>query len=277
MSRRIPILLILFVFFNPIQAQEMKSLQEIFIEGEYFFVSEDYADALPYYLQIIEKVPDNANISYRKYVIDLCNFLSVNLFLFDYRGYGKSTGIPSPGSICADGMIAYNYLRTFCSPQNIYLWGESLGGAAAVHIASQAVCARLICMCTFSSLDDIVVTKQSVQRWIGIALSTVVKTICDVLPSSTKISGVTCPIVVIHSIDDEIIPFECVLKLYSSISHDDKLFLKIRGEHSSPEITQEQMFDLVRFCGFSQNVRKSQNGFLEDWLDKLKNNVFEQV
>ena len=220
---------------------------------------------------------NNANISYRKYVIDLCNFLSVNLFLFDYRGYGKSTGIPSPGSICADGMIAYNYLRTFCSPQNIYLWGESLGGAAAVHIASQAVCARLIYMCTFSSLDDIVVTKQSVQRWIGIALSTVVKTICDVLPSSTKISGVTCPIVVIHSTDDEIIPFECALKLYSSISHDDKLFLKIRGEHSSPEITQEQMFDLVRFCGFSQNVRKSQNGFLEDWLDKLKNNVFEQV
>lgn len=65
MRKRIPLLLILFAFLNSIQAQEMKSLQEIFIEGEYFFVSEDYADALPYYLQIIEKVPDNANISYR--------------------------------------------------------------------------------------------------------------------------------------------------------------------------------------------------------------------
>lgn len=218
---------------------------------------------------------NNANISYRKYVIDLCNFLSVNLFLFDYRGYGQSSGIPSPSSICADGLISYNYLRTFCSPENIYVWGESLGGAAAVHIASQNVCARLICMCTFSSLDDIVISKQSVQRWIGIALSMVVRTICDVLPNSQKISKVTCPTIVIHSTDDEVIPHACAEKLYSSIMHDDKLFLTIKGEHSSPEITQEQMFELVRFCGLDTQIPEKSE-FLDEWLLKLKSNVFEK-
>jgi hypothetical protein len=50
-------------------AQEIQSLQEIFLEAEYFFMREDYSDALPYYLQIYEKVPDNSNIAYR---IGLC-------------------------------------------------------------------------------------------------------------------------------------------------------------------------------------------------------------
>ncbi|MCJ7448527.1 MAG: hypothetical protein MUO72_12635 [Bacteroidales bacterium] len=50
-------------------AQEIQTLQEIFLEAEYFFMREDYSDALPYYLQIYEKVPDNSNIAYR---IGLC-------------------------------------------------------------------------------------------------------------------------------------------------------------------------------------------------------------
>ena len=50
-------------------AQEIQTLQETFLEAEYFFMREDYPDALPYYLQIYEKVPDNSNIAYR---IGLC-------------------------------------------------------------------------------------------------------------------------------------------------------------------------------------------------------------
>jgi tetratricopeptide (TPR) repeat protein len=46
-------------------AQEVKSLQENFLEAEYFFMNEDYPDALPMYLQLYEKMPDNANLAYR--------------------------------------------------------------------------------------------------------------------------------------------------------------------------------------------------------------------
>jgi tetratricopeptide (TPR) repeat protein len=55
-------------------AQEMQTLQNDFIEAEYFFVNEDYQDALPYYLQLYEKVPDNANVAYR---IGAC-YLNIN-------------------------------------------------------------------------------------------------------------------------------------------------------------------------------------------------------
>jgi len=49
----------------PLAGQDIIKLQEDFIEAEYFFFNEDYQDALPYYLQLYEKVPDNANIAYR--------------------------------------------------------------------------------------------------------------------------------------------------------------------------------------------------------------------
>jgi tetratricopeptide (TPR) repeat protein len=65
MIKKIFIFIVLLVFTILIQAQEMKPLQEIFNEAEYFFLNEDYSDALPYYLQISEKIPENSNIAHR--------------------------------------------------------------------------------------------------------------------------------------------------------------------------------------------------------------------
>lgn len=58
-------LALIIVFLLSCPAQDIKPLQYIFTEAEYFFVSGDYAEALPYYLQTYEKLPDNANIAYR--------------------------------------------------------------------------------------------------------------------------------------------------------------------------------------------------------------------
>ena len=65
MRRRIVLFIFTILFPSLLPAQEIKSLQDIFIEAEYYFMNEDYSDALPYYLQIYEKLPENANIAYR--------------------------------------------------------------------------------------------------------------------------------------------------------------------------------------------------------------------
>jgi len=58
--------LIITVFsFVSSNAQESKNLQDIFLEAEYFFMNEDYPDALNFYLQLHEKLPDNANIAFK--------------------------------------------------------------------------------------------------------------------------------------------------------------------------------------------------------------------
>ena len=63
MRLRISIVFILIFFSFPLISQEISSLQDTFIEAEYFFMSEDYQDALPFYLEIFDKMPDNSKIS----------------------------------------------------------------------------------------------------------------------------------------------------------------------------------------------------------------------
>lgn len=58
-------LIITFIFSISIFAQENKKYQDTFMEAEYFFMNEDYTDALTFYLQLYEKLPENTNLSYR--------------------------------------------------------------------------------------------------------------------------------------------------------------------------------------------------------------------
>lgn len=215
---------------------------------------------------------NNGNISYRSYIIDICKYLSLNVILFDYRGYGKSNGIPTQDTICQDGLAVYTYLSQFCPPENIIIWGESLGGAVAVDIASKRVCSHLICMCTFSSLDDIITNKNH-PRWLTLPTSTLIKYLCNTLPNSKRIQNVKCPTVVMHSKNDEIIPYSCAKRLFDSISHVNKLFLKISGTHSSPDISLLQFFSMLRFCNIPLPINKDLT-YINSWLDELKSSPF---
>jgi tetratricopeptide (TPR) repeat protein len=65
MSKRIVFLIVTTLFTLTILSQEVKNLQESFLEAEYFFMNEDYSDALPIYIQLYEKMPQNANLAFR--------------------------------------------------------------------------------------------------------------------------------------------------------------------------------------------------------------------
>lgn len=65
MSKKIVCLIVTTLFTLSLLSQEVKNLQESFLEAEYFFMYEDYSDALPTYLQLYEKMPENANIAFR--------------------------------------------------------------------------------------------------------------------------------------------------------------------------------------------------------------------
>jgi tetratricopeptide (TPR) repeat protein len=65
MSRFIVFIISISFFSFTLHGQDLKTLQPVFIEAEYFFVNEEYEDALPLYSEVYEKAPDNANIAYR--------------------------------------------------------------------------------------------------------------------------------------------------------------------------------------------------------------------
>lgn len=186
------------------------------------------------------------NISYKDYVVAMCDRQQINLLLFDYRGYGKSLGTPSQKGICADGEMVYRYLIKSITADKIIIWGESLGGAVATHVASRNSCATLILMSTFSSLDDIL--RDSTLGFFPTMLARTLGFVTDTMASKDRIKRVTCPVVILHSPEDELIPYSNGLRLFNAIPHSCKIFLEIRGEHGSPDITENDIRRMFNFC-----------------------------
>ena len=192
------------------------------------------------------------NISHKDDLVNLCMDQHINLLLFDYRGYGRSKGRPSQFGLYEDGDSVYRYLSQRVDPDRIIVWGESLGGAVATYIASKYPCSSLVLLSTFSSLDDIV-SDSHVARWpvmgpclIGIAR--MLGTLLDRMSNKTKIRDVKCPIVIIHSREDGLIPFANAQRTYDSIPHKCKLFIEITGGHSNPELNEDIIREIFTFC-----------------------------
>jgi tetratricopeptide (TPR) repeat protein len=65
MSKRIVCSFVISLLLIPIYPQDKKNLQDSFLDAEYFFLKEDFSDALSLYLKLYEKLPDNSNLAYR--------------------------------------------------------------------------------------------------------------------------------------------------------------------------------------------------------------------
>src|ERR1035437_1336658 len=95
------------------------------------------------------------NISHR---LDTCAALlptGVNVFVFDYRGYGRSQGRPSEEGTYRDAQAAYQWLRQKgFAGVNIIAFGESLGGGVAAELAARETVGGLVLQSTFTSIPD---------------------------------------------------------------------------------------------------------------------------
>lgn len=129
------------------------------------------------------------------------NKLGANVFLYDYRGYGESTGSPSIDNFYSDAEICYEYFLKIAGVKNhkIIIYGRSLGGAAAIYLASKFECYRLITESTFSSVRNHV--------WYNKILWVFYPFAPNYLPSIEKASAVKAPWLIIHgAYDEEISP-----------------------------------------------------------------------
>ena len=187
---------------------------------------------------------NNGNISYRKYVVDLCREMHLGLFLFDYQGYGKSGGRTTLDTLKQDGEAAYFYLRQLgYRADQIIVWGESLGGIAATHVASKYPCHRLLLMATFADLPSLAFESSSL-------LSKAAYPFLYLQGESNleRVKTAVTPILIVHSTEDEIIPYSQAERLYQSINHPWKNFFAIKGSHSTPQLTPEIIEAMMRFC-----------------------------
>lgn len=145
--------------------------------------------------------------------------LRISVMAFDYRGYGKSPGKPFEVGVLADGEAARDWLskRTGVPPESIVLWGRSLGGAVAVHLASQGGARGLILDRTFSSMVDVASDRFPwlPVRWL----------LSNRYPSVDRIQRYTGPLLQIHGQPDEVIPFRFGRKLFEAAPSEEKHFV----------------------------------------------------
>ena len=163
------------------------------------------------------------NISHRlEDLMLLHRNLDVNVFLFDYRGYGLSEGQVSEEGTYRDAAGALDYLlsRQDVDPQKIVYFGRSLGAAVAVWLASEHEPYGLVLESPFTSVKDM-----AQKAYPRLPLYLLVRTKYD---SLSKIGGLSCPILILHGDEDEIVPIGQGRKLYDAAT-EPKSFYEIQG------------------------------------------------
>jgi len=146
------------------------------------------------------------------------------VLLFDYRGYGRSEGRPGEPGLYRDAQAVWSYLtqERGYTPDEIVLWGRSLGGAVVAELATQVAPRALILESTFTSAVDL---GAEVYRWLPVRWMARMR--YDTL---AKIGDVTCPKLIVHSRDDEIVPFGHGERIYARAAQPKQL-LAITGSH----------------------------------------------
>ncbi|MGD8594196.1 MAG: alpha/beta hydrolase [Gammaproteobacteria bacterium] len=165
------------------------------------------------------------NISHRLDSIGIFHQLDLAIFIFDYRGYGESTGKPSEQGTYRDAQAAYQYLvrERNMDPDKLIYFGRSLGGAVASHLAVNHPPKALILESTFTSAPDMASRLFPIfpMRWLTrFSYSNI-----------SNIKSIHCPVLIVHSPDDDIIPYELGRKLYDA-ANQPKRFLEIHGGHN---------------------------------------------
>jgi len=168
---------------------------------------------------------NGGNMTHRLDTINILNELGLNCFIFDYRGYGSSQGKPSERGTYLDVEAAYKWLteKKKIPSQNIILFGRSLGGSIAAYLATRVEAKGLIVESSFTSYVDMG-RKFYPYMPVRLAAAYSYKTI-------DYVRQVHRPIMIIHSRNDEVIPFEFGLRLYDA-ANEPKEFVEIFGTHN---------------------------------------------
>lgn len=161
------------------------------------------------------------NISHRLVTLQTFNRLALSVLIIDYRGYGNSEGHPSEQGTYIDAQTAWNYLtlERGYKPEEIIVFGRSLGGAVAAWLANRVTPAGVILESAFTSIDELA---KKHYPFIPVSLLTRIH-----YPTIKYMAAIESPVLIIHSRDDELVPF----------SHAETLYEAANGPRELQEIT----------------------------------------
>jgi fermentation-respiration switch protein FrsA (DUF1100 family) len=156
-------------------------------------------------------------------VAHLQRSLDVDFVLYDYRGYGQSSGSPDEPGTYADSRAVYDWLAARgVPPGRIVLFGESLGCAVSVQLALDRSAAGLILEAPFASVRAMA---RLVMPWLP--AGPLLRTRYD---NQEKIPRVAIPLLLFHGTADEVIPFAQGEAVFRA-AREPKRFVPVAGAH----------------------------------------------
>jgi fermentation-respiration switch protein FrsA (DUF1100 family) len=189
------------------------------------------------------------NISHRLDWLRILHGLDLNVLLFDYRGYGESAGSPTEEGSYRDAEAAWAYVtgKRGARPGEVILFGESLGGAVAAQLATRVTPGVLVLHSAFTSVPDLA----AYHYWF-----LPVRALARFRYSTAEyLAQINAPVLVIHSRDDEIVPFGHGRALYER-AREPRRLVEIAGDHNGGFLRSEAL--LVR--GLREFLNQHVNG-----------------
>ena len=168
---------------------------------------------------------NGGNISHRLDTLRLFHRLGVSCLIFDYRGYGTSEGSPSEAGTYRDAMAAWRWLTDTkgIPAERIVVFGRSMGASIAAWLAAEVRPAGMVVESAFTSFVDM---GKEIYPWYPVRWFARFG-----YDTRAYVSRAACPVLVIHSRDDELIPFSHGRALFAA-APDPKQFLEIVGSHN---------------------------------------------
>lgn len=169
--------------------------------------------------------------------VEVFRDLGFDTLIYDYGGYGESTGRASQKRCCEDIRAMWSHLteEKGVAPRRIVLFGRSLGGGVSADLAPEVEPGAVILESTFTSTVD--VAKQSF-LFMLFPLRQFARHPFD---SAAKVPQINAPLLIVHSRDDDLIPFAQGRKLYD-LAGEPKAFLEIRGNHNEGHRVSESVY-----------------------------------
>ena len=178
---------------------------------------------------------NGGNIAGRSVVLRGLAARSVSVLAYDYRGYGRSEGSPTEAGVYADALAAYDHVRGRGVPASrIVAFGESLGSAVSVHLASKRECAGLVLVSPMTRLQDVARVHYGPLAMLA----------GDGFDAIGLIPKIKRPILIAHGDEDEIVPFELGVKLFEA-ANEPKKFLRVEGAHHNDVFASTELMDAI--------------------------------
>ncbi len=150
----------------------------------------------------------------------------INVFAFDYRGYGRSAGNPSEQGLFADVRAACDWVRDMggIGLDRVVLFGHSLGGAVAIDGALHRPVAGLVVQSSFTQVRDMARHCHS-----NLLMHLIAR---NEFRSIDKVAHLTMPKIFVHGVEDATVPFTMGAQLYDAASHPKHWYPVAGADHN---------------------------------------------